>query len=131
MLGVRQDVIEPPLFERNQGAMVTVMHQGGLGYAASSDLSSSGLRNAIQRACDWAERSKALSITDFSTTNLPHPHGSYYTRQAQHWNSMSLQDKLDLLFEESRQSAINDKIVDWSAQLEYSRYEQEYFTYCL
>ena len=45
-LQVRQDVPEPPQLAVNRGAMVTVIHAGGLGYAATSDLSRSGLAAA-------------------------------------------------------------------------------------
>ena len=50
ILTVRQDVPEPPQLSMDRGAMVTVIHQGGLGYAATSDLTPAGLREAAERA---------------------------------------------------------------------------------
>src|SRR5687767_10587787 len=49
-LAVRQDVAEPPQLAVSRGAMVTVIDKGGLGYAATSDLSAAGLREATARA---------------------------------------------------------------------------------
>ena len=43
-LTVRQDVAEPPQLATDRGAMVTVIDKGGLGYAATSDLTTAGLR---------------------------------------------------------------------------------------
>jgi predicted Zn-dependent protease len=50
LLSVRQNVPEPPKLSIDRGAMVTVIERGGLGYAATSDLSASGLRDALDRA---------------------------------------------------------------------------------
>lgn len=56
-VSVRQGVLEPPRTERDEGAMVTVFHRGGLGYGATTDLSEPGLRRAVEDALVWAERS--------------------------------------------------------------------------
>jgi predicted Zn-dependent protease len=127
-LNVRQNVIEPPSFRHDHGAMITVIHQGGLGYAATSDTSLSGLRAAIRCACDWATRTHACGVTDFSAIAMPHPRGSYHTPVSIPWDSLSLRDKLDLLYAQSAKMKIDARIADWRAALDYSRYEQLYFT---
>jgi predicted Zn-dependent protease len=48
-LSVRQDVPEAPRRSQDDGAMVTVV-DGGLGYAATSDVSQAGLRAVFERA---------------------------------------------------------------------------------
>jgi predicted Zn-dependent protease len=127
-LEVRQNVIEPPRFWHDSGAMITVIHQGGLGYAATPDLSRSGLRAAIKRACDWAQYSRAHAITDFSTIAMPKPQGHYHTQVQTPWDSYSLRDKLDLLQTLAHQVKIDARITDWRVALDYSRYEQHYFS---
>ena len=41
-LGVRQGVLQPMQRDDDRGAMVTVHHDGGTGYAATADLSEPG-----------------------------------------------------------------------------------------
>ena len=65
-LTVRNDVVEPVTERIDAGAMVTVVHHGGLGYAATSDLSRVGLKAALDRARSWADRTAAHSVFDFS-----------------------------------------------------------------
>ena len=38
-IAVRQDVVQPVAVDHDVGALITVMHGGGYGYAATSDLS--------------------------------------------------------------------------------------------
>ena len=49
-VSVRQDVPQPTSRSRDTGAMITVVAGGGLGCAATCDLSSSGLARAAGRA---------------------------------------------------------------------------------
>ena len=51
---VRQGVLQPVTTGRDAGAMITVLDKGGMGYAATSDLSKSGLAKAAQQAVAWA-----------------------------------------------------------------------------
>ena len=66
-LAVRQDVVQPFATSEDSGAMVTVYDGGGMGYAATSDLSLSGLRRAAERAHDWARLSAGRSVVDCVT----------------------------------------------------------------
>ena len=61
-LSVRQNVAEPPQSMRDCGVMITVIDKGGYGYAATSDLSESGLRAAIARAHQWAKLTAGRSV---------------------------------------------------------------------
>ena len=58
---VRQDILQPISHRSDRGAMLTVIHRGGYGYAATSDLSENGLKEALRRAKDWAEASAGRS----------------------------------------------------------------------
>ena len=127
-LMVRQDVPQPPYIGEDTGAMLTVIHQGGLGYAATADLTSAGLREALERAMAWAERTRNAGMTDFSKIAMPHPRGEYQTPLRQDWDTLSLRAKLDLLQEASAQSKLDSRIVDWYAYLNYTRSKQSYFT---
>ena len=63
-LAVRQDILQPPDTLVNRGAFVSVVQAGGTGYAATSDLSASGLRAALERAREWAELTARWSLLD-------------------------------------------------------------------
>ena len=63
-LEVRQGVAEPCALSLGRGAMVTVVRGGGVGYAATSDLSDAGLAAAARRAADWAEAHARLGLFD-------------------------------------------------------------------
>src|SRR5262245_21176081 len=74
---VRRDVVQPFATSEDSGAMVTVYAGGGMGYAATSDLSLSGLRRAAAQAHDWARLSARQSVVDFAQLIVEPPHGEY------------------------------------------------------
>lgn len=114
---VRQDVLQPLSTSIDRGAMVTIMHRGGCGYAATSDLTRAGLKNAIARAQAWAEASVGCSVVDYAKISLPKPAGKYaspVTPTAPTWDR---KDLIRLLTEESRACAIDARIVDWYASI--------------
>lgn len=115
-ISVRQDVLEPVQHSEDQGVMVTVFHQGGLGYAATSDLRESALREAVQRAQSWAEqtRDRAIAYGDLAP---PHPSGEYHTPVQKPWDALSVRDKIQLLQEASARLHPNDRMVAWEAAL--------------
>ena len=78
-LRVRQDVLQPPVLSQDQGAMVTVAAWGGIGYAASGDISSEGLSRTARRALEWAQRSAALLLLEADAVPRPAQGGSYHT----------------------------------------------------
>ena len=62
IIRVRQNVLQPiQHLARTIGAMVTVMDGGGLGYAATSDLSPDGLKGAVTRSQEWAKATAGRS----------------------------------------------------------------------
>ena len=64
-VGVRAGVAEPVSMGADAGAMLTVIDQGGLGYAATADLSVAGLQAALDRAAHWAARCAQRPVTRF------------------------------------------------------------------
>jgi len=113
---VRQDVPEPTTRSIDRGAMVTLIDGDGLGYAATSDLSDSGLRAAIERASDWARLSKGRSVFNGAAPQMPAARGRYAspTTKPIDWSKA---DRIELLMRESRACRIDERIVDWEASL--------------
>jgi predicted Zn-dependent protease len=120
MVGVRQDVPQPLYHGRDAGAMVTVIDKGGMGYAATGDLSVEGLRAAMKRAGEWAAVTAGRSVVDYAKISWPHSQGRYQGPHRVKWESLSLADKYELLMKESRRLKVSDKIVDWDASLWHS-----------
>ncbi|HXS51508.1 MAG TPA: TldD/PmbA family protein [Usitatibacter sp.] len=127
-LAVRQDVPEPPRLQVNRGAMVTVIDQGGLGYAATSDLSRAGLAHAIDRARDYAALTAGRSVMDYGAVEMPRPKGEYRSPVARDPASLSRKEKYELLASEAKECRVDDRIVDWEANLWSTASKQAYFT---
>jgi len=113
---VRQDVPEPSTTSLDRGAMVTLVDGDGIGYAATSDLSESGLGAAIARAAEWARLSKGRSVFGGKAPKMPAPKGRYASPTIRPFN-WSKAERIDLLMRESRACRIDDRIVDWEASL--------------
>ncbi|MBL0125006.1 MAG: TldD/PmbA family protein [Betaproteobacteria bacterium] len=126
-LNVRQNVTEPPQTCVDRGVMISIFDKGGYGYAATSDLSESGLRAAVARAHEWARLTAGRSVIDYSTLAMPAAAGRYQTRLQQPALS-SKREKIDMLKAESAQCKIDDRIVDWSASFWTTHTKQLYVT---
>lgn len=116
---VRQGVLQPVSTAFNAGALITVIEGNGIGYAASSDLSPSGLRNAAHRAQDWARQTAGKGLVNPEDLPQPRHSGRYQTPTAQPWDSLSLEDKISLLQSNCAALKIDDRIVDWISYLGY------------
>ena len=127
MLTVRQDVPQPLSRSLDVGAMITVMNAGGLGYAATSDLTASGLKAAVDRACWWASRTAGRGVADFRKVALPNHQAEYAGPNDVPWERVSTADKFDLLMDQSRRLK-GDQIVDWEASLWNTQTETLYAT---
>ena len=128
VLSVRQDVVQPIRNELDVGAMVTVMHGGGLGYAATGDLSEAGLRAACAQATRWATHTARASVYDFRRLPMPHPRGEYETPVERPWESLSTGAKHELLRDWSARLKRDARIVDWEAGLWSVREDSLYLT---
>jgi len=127
-LSVRQDVPQPIYRSDDVGAMITVLDGGGIGYAATSDVSLSGLKAAAGRAARWAARTAGRCVIDFRKVAMPQPTGQYAGPSERPWDSTSLSEKFEMLMRQSRRLKPGDAIVDWSASLWHSDIETLYLT---
>jgi len=114
-LAVRRNELEPIFNEYDSGVMITIWDQGGLGYGATSDLSEAGITRAVERARHWAAVTAGAMVTTAAPSD--HPVGSYTSPVEVSWDSMPLDDRLELLQQQSRLLGIDDRIVDWGSSL--------------
>ena len=116
---VRQGQLEPITHGSDVGIMVTVVHNGGLGYAATPDLTLQGMRRAFDQAQTWAQLSAQNPVTNYSEIygRQPTSNHDYETPAEQPWGAHDLGSKIALLQDVNDRLAINDKIVDRQAWL--------------
>lgn len=114
-LSVRQNQLEPLRTTADSGVMVSIWNGGGLGYAATSDLSPAGLAAAVTSARGWAAATAGSSMV--SEPPLKHPVGKYSSPVEVDWSTMNLSDRIDLLQQQSRLLASDERIVDWESGL--------------
>jgi predicted Zn-dependent protease len=126
-LMVRQNVAEAPVRSRDAGVMVSVIDGGGLGYAATSDVSERGLKDAFAQAKQLAQAVAGKSVFDYRKVPAAAPHGNYASKVAKPI-SASLKEKFDLLSHVCASAKTDDRIVDWSAGLWTTHTEQLFIT---
>ena len=116
-VSVRHGVLQPVVSGEDQGAMVTIINGGGMGYAATSDLSVEGLRRAVGQAREWAGRTAGRSVVDFASLPLAGKTGEYASPVRKPWASMPLPDKVEMLRAECERLKTDARIVDSEATL--------------
>lgn len=128
VIGMRRGVLEPIDKTIDRGVMVTVFVNGGMGYAATADLSEAGIRRAFAKAMDWARCSEGKMVFDPSTLEMPHSKGTYASSVGRKWSDVSFGEKLELLKHIDKELPIDKRIIDWSASLMSVRTESLYLT---
>lgn len=126
---LRKDVLQPVSEAVDVGALWTVFDKGGQGYAATSDLSLSGLRAALQQARDWAARTRGFSALGPASFELAHPQGDYSSVVEEPWQDTPLSDKIALLQAANRGLSGTSPIVDWTAALWCLQKKSMYLTH--
>lgn len=116
-VAVRRNLLQPLRSQMDAGAMVTVHVGAGQGYAATADLSLSGLSAALNTARQIATAAAQHAL--FDARLLPrHPvQGHYQSPQHQRWEDFPLSERIALLSHICAQLKIDARIVDWESSL--------------
>lgn len=114
-LSVREGQLQPLTNNFDVGAMVTIWNDGGLGFAATSDLSVEGLRSAVETARGWAQTTAGVGIQ--ATPPAITESGRYESQQDRDWSTIALADRISLLRRQSELLNIDERIVARSAGL--------------
>jgi predicted Zn-dependent protease len=117
LLTVRQNIAQAPQRDFDAGAMVTVSRHGGLGHAATADLSETGLAAAFVRAAALADATAGRMAFDVDAAAPPRNRGEYSGRVIRPAMTADLRSRLELLAEVSAATRLDERIVDWSAAL--------------
>jgi len=125
---LRNGVLEPVEIGLDAGVMVTVHAGGGLGYAATADLSAGALARAMNRARDWALRSSSRAVFDPRTISMPHPKGRSQTPVIRPWGSVPVEERIAWLRAVGDRLPADPRIVEWTASLYALQVDSLYLT---
>ncbi len=114
-LSVTRGIVDPVSLSDDLGAMVTVQAKGGVGYAATSDVSSAGLKAAGRAALAWAERVAGRMVASVERKTAAPVKFDREDRPRQSWDSLSRAAKIERLKSAADALKRDDKIVDWAA----------------
>ena len=119
-VSIRQNVVQPVNNQSNLGIHITVCDRGGIGYAATSDLSIAGMKQALDQAINWAHDSIDLSLFSDNCIAKPQKRVKSDSSISIPWTTTPLNDKLDMLQKINQRLKSDDRIIDWWATLHYS-----------
>ncbi|NCG19002.1 MAG: TldD/PmbA family protein [Rhodobacterales bacterium] len=116
-LMVRNDVVQPPGTSENIGIIITVHEGGGQGYAATPDLSASGIATAISRARQWAKITAGISVIDTGTLAMDTPKGEWRSPVQTPWSEVPISERIDRLRQACAAAAIDERIINREASV--------------
>ncbi len=128
-LRMQQGVLLPVDRAEDQGIMVSAWIDGGVGYAATNDLSEKGIGDAIARARQWALRTQGSSV--LSGVSAPPPNrttGEYRGAVERSWDGTPLSEKIERLRQASEALRSHEEIVSWEAELWFLRWHTLHLT---
>lgn len=124
-LSVRKNVAEPPSLGRDEGAMLTVRVRGVEAYAATNDLSQSGLQAALDRAEQQARVIAAHALLDLREQPVSSHRADYLSPNLEQ-PFPSLSDCYQLLGDESASVPKDERLVNWQVGIGVTQVEQIY-----
>lgn len=116
-IGFRKGVQEPVYSTSDRGALITIWHQGGLGYASTQDLTESGIKRAFDQAYAWAEHFADASLLKNLKLPFAAHQGRYEGPKETPISRISLDEKLALLKNADQALQSHKAIIDTSASL--------------
>ena len=121
-LCVTRGVVDPVHLGDDLGAMVTIAAGGGIGYAATSDISAAGLDAAGRTALAWAHRTagRMVAAIDFPSARAAPVRFEHEARPRQAWESLGRGDKIERLKASAAKLKRSDGIVDWHAGVSFT-----------
>ena len=103
--------------------MVTVIHDGGYGYGASSDLTREGILRATEEAKSGLNIHQGKLVHKFAPPQNRIEDGKYFTHEKDSWAKESNKDKVDYLMEINRSPKSKPNISNWGASFRYNKVE--------
>ncbi|WP_425274318.1 TldD/PmbA family protein [Pseudomonas kitaguniensis] len=124
-LAVTRNIIEPPAQRNECGVMVCVHVDGQQGFAATSDISQSGLRYALDRATQTAQALRGRGLLKYTTAYVQGVHAHYRSPELD-TPLPNTAEWLALLMQTSQQVPKDPRLVQWSCSVRVVREQQLY-----
>ena len=124
-LAVRKNIAEPPSLSSDEGVMITVRVNGVEAYAATGNLSQTGLQQALERAESQARGISAHALLDLREQPVADARFDYLSPDLQQ-PFPNLADCYQLLADESARVPDDPRLVSWYAGLGITDVEQIY-----
>ncbi|MBP0595807.1 TldD/PmbA family protein [Paraburkholderia sp. LEh10] len=124
---VRNDVAQPLRMSRDRGAMLVAWCGAGAGYAATADMSESGLQAALEMATQRAQANASVSLIDHRQVARPAESGAYESPGL----AQRLPDRrewLERLQHECAAANLDSRIVERMAAVQITHAGQTYLT---
>ena len=125
---VRKDKLQPLSCNYDQGVMITISHEGGTGYAATSNLSRQGIQDAIQLAQKWSKTTSLYKKSNYAPESVAPTKLTYNSQQSRPWAATPLKTKINWLLEISHAVPKRPEIVNWQVGLDHTTYNSLYLT---
>jgi predicted Zn-dependent protease len=123
IISATRGVVEPVITSEDDGLMVTIFHNGGFGYGATSNLTQQGILQAVESAKEWADFSKNKLTYRPDLSKLKNQTGSYYTEEEDNWSKVSIKDKADYLLSVNKALKSQPTISNWGASMRFNKIE--------
>lgn len=134
----RRGIPQPPTRHLSQGAMITVLSDNGYGYAATTDLSKSGLKAALAQAQAWAKLSRGRLVRNFSDNVFKGTSSSNFTKSAPSknyhnppktpWREAPLSTLMDIAQTACQRLKTSDDVAHWETLLFHRKVAQRFLT---
>lgn len=108
---VRNETIERNGSSLDQGVMVEVMVNGHFGYAATSDLTPDGLKEAFIKAKTLSTQCSQYRAHEFNLDQRPTSQGQYQSAHEEPLASIPLEEVVHILLSASKALHVSEKIV--------------------
>jgi len=119
-LGVTRGVADPIGLSDDMGAMVTVHAGGGMGYAATSDVTSAGLARAGRDALAWAQRSAGRMVAPLPVCTGAAVYHDHEDKPRTPWEAVTRKAKMERLRDVAERLKSNARIADWSTGVSFT-----------
>ncbi|MDB5800718.1 MAG: Zn-dependent protease [Rhodocyclales bacterium] len=125
---VRNDKPESNESSLEEGAMCEVLVDGHFGYAATADLSLSGLQRAFDRAITTTRATSQHKVHSFTPGQRPRTTGVYRSARRRDLDALSVVEITDCLMAASRAMSLSDRLVNRSARAMLVQTQIDYFS---
>ncbi len=112
----------------DSGILIEVMKNGHMGYAATSELTSDGIKNAFTKAIAMTSSAAKNAVYKFDESIRPPSTGYYATSRTRKLDQLSLAEVYDFLKKTSLALKTNDKIITTTSDVMLIECNQNYLS---